>query len=121
MLAKGPVGVIAPSLIILIFLTFEKKLNHLKEFIQIKGIILFIATVVPWFIAACFIGGKDYPSGVKGYAYELIIRQNVIRFFQEFLQDPAHLYHVPHVIDQDPLFLFNLKKDFLRMKPVATD
>jgi len=128
MLAKGPVGVIVPFLVIFVFLICEKRLSHLKEFIQVRGILFFAVTVIPWFIAACLIGGKEYESGVRGYAYELIIRQNVIRFFHAFDHIQPFYYYVDRVFTHYfpwslllPAAIILFLKDFKRYKQSGTE
>jgi hypothetical protein len=61
-LAKGPVGVILPLSIALLFLLAQKDWKGVRSMRLPPGIILFIAIVLAWYLPAVLKGGKEYFS-----------------------------------------------------------
>lgn len=55
MLAKGPVGVLVPLGVAVIFLLLTGKKQLLKKLNWISGIIIFLVVVCPWYIAIYFL------------------------------------------------------------------
>ncbi len=49
-LTKGPVGVLLPGLSILLFLTWQKGWSELKKMQIFKGLLLFAAIALPWYL-----------------------------------------------------------------------
>ena len=49
-LTKGPVGVLLPILIVLVFLGFEKNWSELKRMRIFSGLFLFSAIALPWYL-----------------------------------------------------------------------
>jgi 4-amino-4-deoxy-L-arabinose transferase-like glycosyltransferase len=49
-LAKGPVGLALPGLIILVFLTWERRLRLLLDCRVVWGILTFAAVALPWYV-----------------------------------------------------------------------
>jgi 4-amino-4-deoxy-L-arabinose transferase-like glycosyltransferase len=48
-LVKGPIGVVLPGLVILLYLIFSRKLDVLRTLELPFGIVLFLTIVVPWY------------------------------------------------------------------------
>ena len=48
-LAKGPVGVVLPGLVVLLYLAWERKLAILRDWRLLGGLLLFAVVVVPWY------------------------------------------------------------------------
>ena len=71
-LAKGPVGVLLPALIIGFFLLLKKRLNFWREMEIGWGILLFLGVAAPWYILIS-LRNQDY----GGYFF---IQNNVMRF-----------------------------------------
>ncbi|RPJ03710.1 MAG: glycosyltransferase family 39 protein, partial [Deltaproteobacteria bacterium] len=71
-LAKGPVGVLLPALIIGLFLIVQKKADLLRELVNLRGIILFLAIAAPWYI---LISLKN-----RDYGEYFLIHQNLMNF-----------------------------------------
>lgn len=69
-LTKGPIGLLIPGAIIILFLLWEK---NLKAFLSIKlfsGIIIFLFVAAPWYIAMANIHGSAFTDtflGVHNY------------------------------------------------------
>ena len=71
-LTKGPVSVILLGITILIFLATERNLSMLKEVKWVKGILIYLAVILPWIVA---ISLRE-----KEFLYFFIVDQNFLRF-----------------------------------------
>lgn len=58
--SKGFIGIAIPGLAILVFLIFDKNLKEILRMHLWLGILIFIAMVLPWFLALWRQGGSDY-------------------------------------------------------------
>jgi 4-amino-4-deoxy-L-arabinose transferase-like glycosyltransferase len=85
-LAKGPVGVLLPLLIIGLFLLLQKRLSFLRELWSLWGILLFFAIAAPWYVLIS-LENRDY------FSY-FFIHQNVMRFLSSktIHQEPFYYY-----------------------------
>ena len=84
-LAKGPLGVLLPALIIGLFLLLEGKLHFLREMVTGWGILIFFAITAPWYILIS-LSNKDY----AGYFF---IDQNLMRFLSPKAQHHGPFYY----------------------------
>ncbi|MGH9528966.1 MAG: ArnT family glycosyltransferase [Terriglobales bacterium] len=50
-LAKGPVAILLGALIVIFFATLKREFRLLRQTLWIPGIILFLAVVLPWYVA----------------------------------------------------------------------
>ncbi len=67
-LTKGPVGIVLPGLIILVFLLYVGNLKAVLREIQIlKGGLLFLAIAIPWFVLVIQANGEAYIDAFFGY------------------------------------------------------
>ncbi|MBD3880737.1 glycosyltransferase family 39 protein [Phormidium tenue FACHB-886] len=67
-LAKGPVGIVLPGLIVLAFLVYVGQLKPvLRELQIIRGGLLFLAIAVPWFVLVIQANGEAYINSFFGY------------------------------------------------------
>ncbi len=71
-LAKGPVAIVLLGATIVLFLLAERRLSFLKEMASARGLLLFAAIAVPWFILVCL---KE-----REFFQFFFIDQNVTRF-----------------------------------------
>jgi len=95
-LTKGPVGVIIPLSIIVIYFAFQKGIRDtLKKILNPIGILIFAIVGFPWYIVML----KKY-----GYAYfqEFFLFHNLYRFTGAARQHPFKLYYYV------PIFLGSL-------------
>ncbi|MBN2145641.1 MAG: glycosyltransferase family 39 protein [Candidatus Aureabacteria bacterium] len=121
-LAKGPVGIVLPGMIVFFFYLSEKKIKQLSELFCPAGIFAFLFSVLPWYLAVCFQGGE-------GFTYEFLIRQNFIRYlnafdhvqpFYYYLQKiPSHFF--PWSIFFPGALVFFMKDFFHRKKEIPAD
>lgn len=75
-LTKGPIGLLLPGLILLVFMVLQKYIKANKDEVSLLrnlkiaftplGIVLFFAIASPWYIAMYSIHGQDFISGFLG-------------------------------------------------------
>ena len=67
-LAKGPVGIVLPGLIILSFLLYVGKFQEVLQEINIlTGGLVFLVITLPWYILVIFRNGESYINSFFGY------------------------------------------------------
>ncbi len=67
-LAKGPVGIVLPGLIVGVFLVYTGTWRQvLKELPLLKGTLLFLAITVPWYVLVIAANGQAYVDSFFGY------------------------------------------------------
>ncbi len=71
-LTKGPIGIILPFLIILVFFLVKKDIQGLKHFISIKGFLIYLLISSSWYLLMIHKHGNEFFSVVYG--------ENVSRF-----------------------------------------
>lgn len=67
-LAKGPVGIVLPGLIVIAFLLFMGNLRPvLREMRLLWGSLVFLAISVPWYVLVIWANGERYIESFFGY------------------------------------------------------
>jgi len=67
-LAKGPVGLVLPGLILIAFLLYQGNLwTVFKEMRVVSGAILFFAITIPWYVLVTLENGQTYINSFFGY------------------------------------------------------
>jgi 4-amino-4-deoxy-L-arabinose transferase-like glycosyltransferase len=89
-LAKGPVGLVLPAMVIGLFLIFEKKMSFIKQMQIGWGILIFLAVASPWYI---LISLKN-----PGYAGYFFVYQNLGSFGSADPRHPAPFYYYVPVL-----------------------
>ena len=91
-LAKGPIGLLLPALIIGLFLLYKRNLGFLKELIGGWGIPLFLLISLPWYFLITM-RNQDYLS-------YFFIQQNLNNFlaFQESRHPEPLYYYIPTLL-----------------------
>ncbi len=84
-LAKGPVGVVLPAMIIVLFLVIRKRLGFLKEMGMGWGILVFLAVASPWYI---LISLKN-----RDYGWYFFIQQNLMNFLSSEARHHGPIYY----------------------------
>ncbi|MEW6359414.1 MAG: glycosyltransferase family 39 protein [Planctomycetota bacterium] len=101
-LAKGPLGVVLPGLVIIPFLTWTWSWRRITEMRIPTGILTVLVIVAPWYMAVGLLAGKDFLR-------EIIIKHNFGMFFETWShKEPFHFY-IPHafwLMTPWALFLF---------------
>lgn len=59
-LTKGPVGIVLPVLIVFVYIMVTRRFSLLKRLFILPGILIFLATAAPWYIAMYQAHGKDF-------------------------------------------------------------
>jgi 4-amino-4-deoxy-L-arabinose transferase-like glycosyltransferase len=87
-LAKGPVALLLLGLTIFIFLLSQKNLAFLKELRWVRGIFIYAAIVLPWFL---IIAARE-----KEFLYFFFVDQNLLRFLTtRHKREGSYFYFVP--------------------------
>jgi len=91
-LAKGPIGLLLPALIIGFFLLVKGKLSFLREMEIGWGILIFLAIAAPWYILVS-LNNKDY----AGYFF---IQQNLMNFISlsQEVTHPKPVYFYVYIL-----------------------
>ena len=67
-LAKGPVGLVLPGLILITFLLYQGNLwTVFKEMRVVSGAIIFLVITVPWYVLVTLENGQTYINSFFGY------------------------------------------------------
>jgi len=82
-LAKGPVGVVLPALVALVFMAVERRLNLLARLDLVKGAIVVGVLAGGWYGAAIMIGGKAFFD-------KQILAENVYTYLNRAGMNPGH-------------------------------
>ncbi|WP_233258532.1 glycosyltransferase family 39 protein [[Phormidium] sp. ETS-05] len=67
-LAKGPVGIVLPGLIVGVFLLYVGKFREVIQEMKIwQGMTIFLVITVPWYVLVILANGEDYINTFFGY------------------------------------------------------
>jgi 4-amino-4-deoxy-L-arabinose transferase-like glycosyltransferase len=72
-LTKGPIGLILPGLVALIWIALERRWTLLREMNLVRGAIIVLVLAGGWYVAALIEGGPDFFR-------KQILTENVLRF-----------------------------------------
>jgi len=90
-LAKGPVGVLLPALIIGLFLMWQRRAGFLREMQLGPGIVIFLAVAAPWYI---LISLKN-----RDYGWYFFVHNNLMRFLSgRALHHQPFYYYIPALL-----------------------
>jgi 4-amino-4-deoxy-L-arabinose transferase-like glycosyltransferase len=84
-LAKGPVGIVLPGIIIGLFLVLKKRLGFFREMIIGWGVLIFLAVAAPWYILIS-LRNSDY-------GWYFFIHNNMMRFLNPRAQHHQPFYY----------------------------
>ncbi len=88
-LTKGPVGVVLPAMIIVIYLSLRRDLKSLWKLKPITGSLIFALIVGSWLAASVNKAGWEY--------LELIlVRQNLVRAYDSWDHDQPFYFYIAH-------------------------
>lgn len=65
-LTKGPVGIILPAMIAVVYLVISKKYYLFKKVWNLSAISLFFVIALPWYLYMYFVHGNDFIAGFLG-------------------------------------------------------
>ncbi len=83
-LAKGPIGILLPALIIGLFLLFKRKLGLVRELASPWGILLFLFIAAPWYVLI-ILRNREYGS-------YFFIQQNLMNFLSSEARHHGPVY-----------------------------
>ncbi len=66
-LTKGPVGIVLPGLIILVYIACERKTAYLKRLFRPDGPFLFLFLCLPWYVYMHITHGQAFWDGLLGF------------------------------------------------------
>ncbi len=99
-MTKGPLSVALAAPVIVLYCASERRWGALFNRHTCLGILLFIAIVLPWYLAVY--AREGFP-----YLYENILRQNFLRFFDAWSHKrPFYYYFTTLPLDFFPFSLF---------------
>lgn len=120
-LAKGPVGLILPAMVICCFLMARKRWDFLSRLCFHKGVILALLVGLAWYGLAVAKGGEEFVS-------RQVIHENLARFFLSGEGGSGHqkpvYYYIPYLMLEGlpwSLFLPFVVADWFRRKAFAED
>lgn len=72
-LTKGPIGIVFPGAIILLYLVFTGRMYQLLEMHVIRGLVLYLLIAAPWYYAMYIVHGMEFIETFLGF-------HNITRF-----------------------------------------
>jgi 4-amino-4-deoxy-L-arabinose transferase-like glycosyltransferase len=84
-LTMGPVNLAMPGLVIFLYLLVMNDWRHIKHLRLGWGILIFVAITAPWYVAV---------SLQEGYAFDLLVKTNVSRYFNTWTHEQPFYYYL---------------------------
>lgn len=76
-LTKGPLALVLTGLVAAVRAALERSWRPITGLRPVRGAVVFVLLVVPWYVLATRSGGPEY-------AYDLVVKQNWVRFREAF-------------------------------------
>jgi len=100
LLTKGPVGLIIPLAIGLLYVLARKDFRRLKDLHLGKGLVVALGILAVWLIPACILGGGEYADNI-------LFKQTFGRAIESFAhKEPFYYYFLGFPVDFLPWSLF---------------
>ncbi|MBI1850384.1 MAG: glycosyltransferase family 39 protein [Planctomycetes bacterium] len=80
-MTKGPVGVVVPLLVLVVFLALEGRLGNVRRLFSMPALALFVAISLPWYVAVGFALG--FREGFELLVHETLYRYSSASFHSE--------------------------------------
>ena len=90
-LAKGPVGVVLPGTVVLLFLLWEKKLAILRDWRLVGGILLLALVAAPWYV---LVGVETKADFLIGF----LLKHNIGRFAEPMEKHGGSIFYYVAVV-----------------------
>ncbi len=88
-LTKGPVGIILPLMVIILFLLCRRDWKFLRALYSPSGFALFALSALPWYAAMLYLHGMQFFNTFIGY-------HNLIRFLEpEHVRTSSLFFYIP--------------------------
>ncbi len=84
-LTKGPIGIILPFLVIVVFLLVKRDFSSMKAFFSVGGFAVYLAVALPWYAYMLYLYGSQFSSVVAG--------ENIHRFLSNKSGESALFYY----------------------------
>jgi 4-amino-4-deoxy-L-arabinose transferase-like glycosyltransferase len=84
-LTKGPIGIILPFLVIIVFLLAKRDFVNLRAFFSLAGFALYLAVSLPWYAYMLYRYGSQFSS--------VVIGENIHRFLSNKSGESALFYY----------------------------
>jgi 4-amino-4-deoxy-L-arabinose transferase-like glycosyltransferase len=99
-LAKGPVGLVLPLLVSVIYLAIQRDWKAMKRMRLLTGMVLVLVIVLSWYIPAAWKGGQNFIN-------ETLLHHTIYRFAKGSSHiRPFYYYFANFPVDFMPWFLF---------------
>ena len=85
-LAKGPVGIVLPGLVVGGYLLASRRLAELKKIPWVSGLLCFLLVAGPWYLAVSMKHGRQFWE-------DFIINRNVNRYLSTIHHHPGPVYY----------------------------
>lgn len=89
-LAKGPLGILLPGLVIAVFLVLNKRWDLVKKFAFHPGVLLTLVVSVGWY-------GMAVTRGGEGFVDRQLLKENLDRFFGGSGHSHPIYYYIPYL------------------------
>ncbi|MEH6581279.1 MAG: glycosyltransferase family 39 protein [Halioglobus sp.] len=84
-MTAGPVNLAVPGLVCLTFIVFMRDLGHIKEMRLVRGMLVFLVIVAPWYVM----------MGLhEDYGYDLFIKTNFVRYTDTWTHAKPFYYYL---------------------------
>lgn len=117
MLAKGPLGLLLPALVIATFLALKRRWDLVVKFTLHPGVLLTVLLGAGWYVIALMRGGE-------GFVDRQLLQENLERFFGGSGHSHPVYYYIPYLFSQGlpwSFFLPFVLWDFLKKGAFAND
>jgi len=99
-LTKGPVGMVVPLLVIIVFLLANREGRGVSSIHLGKGICIIVGMVLVWLVPACILGGESYSN-------DILLQQTFGRIINSYShKKPFYYYLYNFPLDFFPWSLF---------------
>jgi 4-amino-4-deoxy-L-arabinose transferase-like glycosyltransferase len=93
MLAKGPLGLLLPALVIATFLALKRRWDLVVKFAFHQGVLLTVLLGAGWYVIALMRGGE-------GFVDRQLLQENLERFFGGSGHSHPVYYYIPYLFSQ---------------------
>jgi 4-amino-4-deoxy-L-arabinose transferase-like glycosyltransferase len=93
MLAKGPLGLLLPALVIAAFLALKRRWDFVVKFAFHPGVLLTVLLGAGWYVIALMRGGE-------GFVDRQLLQENLERFFGGSGHSHPVYYYIPYLFSQ---------------------
>ena len=93
MLAKGPLGLLLPALVIAAFLALKRRWDFVVRFAFHPGVLLTVLLGAGWYVIALMRGGE-------GFVDRQLLQENLERFFGGSGHSHPFYYYIPYLFSQ---------------------